>query len=227
MIEPRIFKVHVRARKNAQFLPEKILFQFMEVRRRLPFRFKRLEQSCDLSREAIHISSRSSLHSSGNSGEQDGPRTPAVASEVSSPVLLALTVSNRKGEILEFAEPFSGVYLYNLTDCIVHLSAVKGSVQVANCVDTVVSGFCSQLRITDSSGLTLYFQTNSSTALVNSQNISIGRPPLILERIAYDTALRLTGLDSEEYVNSSKWRNVSDFDNLTAKSPNWNFISDK
>lgn len=198
----------------------------MEIRRRLPFRFKRLEQSCDLPGEAIHVASRSSLKSSRNYGEQGDPRTPAVASEASSPVLLALTVSNRNGEILELAEPFSGVYLYNLTGCTVHLSAVKGSVQVSNCVDTVISGFCSQLRITDSSGLTLYFQTNSSTALVNSQNISIGSPPRILERIAYDTALRLTGLDSGEYVNSSKWRNVSDFDNLTAKSPNWKFISE-
>jgi hypothetical protein len=102
---------------------------------------------------------------------------------------------------------------------------VKGSVNAHNCGSIEVEGFCSQLRLSNCSDVTLHVQTNSCTALVDSRGVRVGAPPNVPEESPMRPVLDLLGVDIESFNQSAKWRNVKDFNCLGGNSPNWQFIT--
>jgi hypothetical protein len=139
----------------------------------------------------------------------------------------AISVSQCGDTSLVFDTPLKSLNLYNLTDCSVLACGVSGSIHMLNCRNVRLLGFCGQLRISSSNNIEVFVQTASSTALVNSRGIGIGKPlqPVTDKRIS--EVLQHLNLANPEYFDSCRWKNVKDFDYLpqTSRSENWSFIS--
>jgi hypothetical protein len=117
------------------------------------------------------------------------------------------------------------LHAYNLVACSIFIHGVRGSVHVSNSSGTSIKGYCSQLRITDCDDIEVHVQTFSSTALVNSRNIRVGAPLDISSGSSHGNPnLDSIGFNKQEFLLSSRWKNVKDFDCPTGNSPNWSFI---
>ena len=139
----------------------------------------------------------------------------------------AISVSQCENSILTFDKPLKSLNLFNLSDCTVTAYGVSGSIHMLNCRNVRLIGFCGQLRISSSNYIEVFVQTASSTALVNSRGIRIGRPVQPITDMRITEVLQHLNLANPEYLGSCRWKNVKDFDCLsqTAFSANWSFIT--
>lgn len=97
----------------------------------------------------------------------------------------------------------------------------KGSVSLTSCNDMKISGWCSQLRLTDCKNIQISFQTASSTALVNCRDICVLPPPVVQPESVADDLLRQAGLNTAAYLDSCKWMDIADFDSLPGTAKNF------
>lgn len=137
----------------------------------------------------------------------------------------SMTIRDCRNTEFIMDEPLQLLHAYNLVGCSIFIHGVRGSVHVSNSSGTSIKGYCSQLRITDCNDIEVRVQTFSSTALVNSRNIRVGAPPEISSGSSHGNPnLDLIGFNKKEFLMSSRWKNVKDFDCLSENSPNWSFI---
>ena len=136
----------------------------------------------------------------------------------------SITIRDCNNTEFIFDEPLQLLHAYNLVGCSIFIHGVRGSVHVSNSSGTSIKGYCSQLRITDCNDIEVRVQTYSSTALVNSRNIRVGAPLEISESSHGNPNPDSIGFNKKEFLMSSRWKNVKDFDCLTENSPNWSFI---
>ena len=137
-------------------------------------------------------------------------------------ILGAYTVRSCRDIELIVDVAVGALYLYDLVDCRIAFYAVQSSVNVADCRSISLSGFTSQMRITESETVRVNVQTNSATALVNCSEVSVGKPPEPDSH--YRLALSRVPQFTEEYIRSDKWMTVNDFNSLNNSKSNWKFI---
>ena len=220
--------------RKAQFfrLWRKVM-QTTNIARRPPFRFTRIvpNDTAAVGHQS-QIANQPDSYPVGRAGDHVSALKDATVklSELLNVTLGAhgdlngLTITDCESSDIVVDIPLGALYMYNLKDCVVTAVAVKGAIQIYDCSHLTINAFCSQMRITDSSHLRVFVQTNSSTAIVNSVGVMVGPPPRVLPGDAFENALATTGLLSRDYVLSDKWRNVADFNRLSHDSRNWEFI---
>ena len=113
--------------------------------------------------------------------------------------------------------PFESAQIICVEDSTIQFCAVRGSVSLTACRNVTIEGYCSQLRLTDCTAVKICVQTASSTALVNSSDISVFRPSEVLPESQLYEQLRKLNMHTQDYMHSEKWRTVVDFGSLGDK----------
>jgi hypothetical protein len=138
--------------------------------------------------------------------------------------LTALTIRNCRNCRIISDVPLSHLNIYGVEDSRIVVLGVKGSIHLLHCKGSYIEGFCHQLRITDSSKLTIRVQTGSLTALANSTEVEVGKPPQPDSVSGCLDVLSTLNMATPSYLSAERWTNVKDFNCLHPNSPNWNLI---
>ncbi len=135
----------------------------------------------------------------------------------------SLTITNCTNCRISLNRPLGTLHMYNLKDCTILFHAVIGSVNIGQSIQCNISGFCSQLRISDAENIVVHVQTRSRTALVNCRDIYIGAPPPVNDPI-WQHSLTTARMNMGEYIESDLWRGIDDFALIQTTTSNWRFI---